>query len=317
MLSAMRLRALVVLCAILASSIVRAETSATFLYRLSDFSGPVPYEYPQLAPDTGRGELLVAESDVVRVFGPSGMLVYEFVHDHDRLGPLLDAAVLEDGDVVLLSRAPMVKPGDVRALVTRCDFRGEPRRTFELQDVPEEFAGFFGETLRVRGDRLYFASLSQKRIVVTDLDGRFQRGWDIAATLGLTPKKARDIELGGFDVDRQGNLYVTAPALGQGYRLSPQGVVAPFGDPGSGPGALGIAKGVAVTDTGWIVVSDLLNQVLVVFDPALNPAASFPAAGEGAQALTAPVAVAAGREGLIYVGEMGQKAIAVFQLRTP
>jgi hypothetical protein len=291
-----------------------AEPSVTYLYRLSDFSGPVLYDYPVLAPDRERGEILVAETDTIRVFGPSGMAVYEFEHDARERGPLLDVAVLENGDIVMLTHTPNTGATASRPVLLFCNFRGEPRAALELRDLPGAFAGFLPGVLRARGDRLYLASLTQKLAVATTVEGRFLQGWDLAAVLGFPPRNARDIEFGGFDVDGHGNLLVTVPVEGLGYRVSQEGRVAAFGNPGSGRGSLGVARGVAATDQGYILVADILNQLVAVFDGDLNFVTELPTGREGPQTLLGPVSVAAGAGGRVYVGEIGQRGVAVFQL---
>jgi hypothetical protein len=296
------------------AALAAGSLSATYLYALSDFSGPVSYEQPILAADPARSELFVAESDTVRVFGPSGMLVHEFEHDRERLGPLIDLACLPSGDVLILSRAPQRVPGDVRGLLTRATYRGEPRTTTEIQGLPAAFAGFFPEVVRARGERLYLASLSERRVVATDLDGRFIEGWDLLAAFGTPAKQRGDMELAGFDVDRAGNFLVTAPLVGQGYRIGQRGGVTAFGDPGSGPGSLGIARGIVATDGGLVVVADLLNRRLVVFDADLGFVTELPAGPRAPELFVGPVALAANPGGRVYVGEIGQRPISVFEL---
>jgi hypothetical protein len=291
----------------------RAEV-ADYLYRLSDFSGPVLYELPRMAVDRESGELIVAGAETVRIFGPTGMAVHEFEHDAESLGALHDIAALAGGEMLLLTRSWMPSDEPNPTLLTRCDFRGKPKETLAITGLPEGWTDFAPEVLRIRAGRRYVASLNGRKVAEIDPAGAFVEGWDLGRLLGAGGARGTDLDLGGFDVDPAGRFVVTAPVLGFGYRVAPGGQVESFGNSGSARGAMGIAKGVAVSDDGWILVADILNQLVLVFDERLEFAGDFPSRRGGPEHLAGPATLAAAPDGRVFVGEIGERGIAVFRL---
>jgi hypothetical protein len=302
---------LALLVPLLACGIARGDVSVTFLYRLSDFGGRVDLNQPALAPDREHGELLAVQGSTVRIFGPSGMVVHEFEHDREERGALSGVAALEGGDILLLARHWDPETGQTHPLLTRCDYRGTPRESFGIEGLPEHLGDFFPDVMRVRGGRLFLAGLSRGWVVETDLDGRFRQAWDLIRLLGDEETREVDLELADFDVDAAGTFYVTVPAVGVGYRVPPGGPPEPFGEGTSGRGALGVARGVAVTDRGWVLVADILNQLVLVFDENLRFLTDFPRSGRGQERLLGPVSVVVDGD-RVYVGEVGERGVAVF-----
>jgi hypothetical protein len=290
-----------------------AQVPATFLYRLSDFGGPVELNLRNMAPDRERGELLVVDGETIRIFGPSGMAVYEFEHDAEERGSLVDAVPLEGGDILVLSRNWDPKTGDGHPLLTRCDYRGRPGASTEITGLPEALAGFVPDVIRSRGGRLFLVSLSRCQVVEIDTAGRFVESWDLAGALGRGESSVTDLEIAGFDVDSAGRFYVSLPVIGLGFRIAPDGTAESFGESGAGQGTMGVAKGIAVTDRGWVLVADILNQLVMVFDEQLRFVGDFPHAPRGHERLAGPVALAVDGD-RVYVGEIGDRGVAVFRL---
>ena len=79
------------------------ETS--FLYTLSNFSGPVPYNWTSIFADRAKDEIYVVDSRKIdiRIFDKNGMEIYHF-GDGGSLGTVIDVVVKEDGDIVALSK---------------------------------------------------------------------------------------------------------------------------------------------------------------------------------------------------------------------
>ncbi len=81
------------------------EPRVSYLYTLSDFYGPLPYNWARLAVDYENDEIYVVdrrERDVT-VFNAMGMEVYRFGGD-GSLGGVVDVAVKKDGKILVLSR---------------------------------------------------------------------------------------------------------------------------------------------------------------------------------------------------------------------
>ena len=68
---------------ILATPAMAGEIKTTYLYTLSDFYGPIPYNWVNFAVDETNQETYIADSSdkTVRVFNASGMEIYRFGDD--------------------------------------------------------------------------------------------------------------------------------------------------------------------------------------------------------------------------------------------
>ena len=170
---------LLVLCA---PSLSGAGVKATFLYNLSNFSGTVNYSWVRPYVDSERSEIYVVTGDSVTVFNASGMEVYRFGDDLN-IGGFMDVSVESDGHIIILSRV-----GDQFRL-TRCNYRGEPQARIEIRNLPKEFAGISPGRLLARNGKLYLADLFVKKVVVTNANGIFQDGIDIAPLLSSFEEK--------------------------------------------------------------------------------------------------------------------------------
>lgn len=313
----MRTRACLRASAILAAAIAAVGATAadpvriSYLHRLSDFSGAVPYSEVQLWVDRARGEVYVAEGDIVRLYNASGMEIYEFQHDVG-LGTILSLAVDEDGDVLVLSAAPGGEEPGLRPLVSRYDYRGRLRATFGLSGMPDSFGGFAPNVLAVRDGRLVLASKSQMKAGVFDRNGAFERGWDLAELAGIPAEEREGLELGGFAVDEAGTLLFTVPAHFRAYAVSPGEPARSFGRPGSGQGSFGVPAGIAATPEGLILVADRLRNVVLVFDRNLTLLAEFGHRTGRPESLVRPGGLAAGEAGRVYVSQLGKQGVSVF-----
>lgn len=238
-----------------------------YLYHLSDFNGVVLYNSPGVAIDTERSEAYLLYGSSVRVFTESGMEIYRF-----RIGldgeRLMDLAVNKQGDMLAL----VYKGNEYR--IQRCDYRGEPKQSSPVSGLPDEFKPFLPNKIVHREGRLYLVDSNAMRIVVTDEQGVFIKGYDIPSLLGLG-KDERDCELGGFSVDREGYMLFTIPVLFRAFRLSPDNTVAAFGQPGSSPGKFNIAGGIARDSHGNYLVSDVVKCSVMVFDSAFKYVMQF------------------------------------------
>jgi DNA-binding beta-propeller fold protein YncE len=280
---------------------------AGFLYTLSNFTGLVPYNHARVTADRERNEIYVLYQNTVTVFNESGMEVYRFGDNLD-LGEIVDVAVDEGGDVLLLTYR------ESRAGLTRCSYRGEPKATVELQGLPAEFAGFSPNRMVYHRGDLYLASLSDLKVVIADRDGRFKKGYDLFALLELEPKHRGSAEIGGFSVDEDGNILMTIPVLFTAYVLSPQGSVVSFGKPGGAPGRFNIVSGIARDRRGNLLVVDKLKSAVIVFDKNYNFVTQFASRGYKPGDLIFPDDIAIDGTDRIYVTQMAKRGVSVWKL---
>src|SRR5512139_701279 len=124
------------LVTMLAFPALAAAVEASFLYTLSDFTGPFLIGGGRMFVDKERNEAYVIYQNVIRVFNESGMEIYRFNEDNN-LGRLSAFAVDRDGTIFFLSY-------DDRGvyIIIRCNYRGEPTGRIEITGLPPEFSDY-------------------------------------------------------------------------------------------------------------------------------------------------------------------------------
>lgn len=283
-----------------------AQVQATYLYSLSSFAGRLPDNGVRVRVDQERDETYVIYQNVVRVFNPSGMEVFSFGGGLD-VGQILDAAVDRNGDVILLSYK------DSRSVVTRCNFRGLPVGRIEVKNLPEGLV--FGASRMVyRNGLFYFVSQATSSVVITDERGEFRKHIELLRLLEPDERQKGDVEIFGFTVDQDGNIFFTMPTLFKVYKLSADGRVAFFGRSGSAPGRFGIVSGVVSDSHGNLFVADRLKCVVMVFDKEFNFLTEFGYRGSRPENLIQPEEVAIDRKDRIYVSQWRKRGVSVFAL---
>ncbi|MEW6720415.1 MAG: hypothetical protein AB1346_08200, partial [Thermodesulfobacteriota bacterium] len=242
-----------------------AEVASTFLYSLADFHGKVPYSDVRIRVDRVHDETYVVDRGIVRVFNESGMEIFWF-GDNPDLESIYDLAVDESGDLILLS-FDLTRHEDPKYYLVRCNYRGDVKEKRTVQGIPGEFKGFFPNYLFYRDGRYLLLSSSRMQAVVTDRNGAFQKGYDLAEILEVPEKDRPNTEIFGFNLDAQGNMLLTVPVLFKAYVVSPEGkVVGSFGKAGSAPGMFGVVSGIARDDQGNFLVVERLRSVVMIFD---------------------------------------------------
>ena len=294
-----------------------AAVSVKYLYRLSDFSGVVPYSDVQIHADRAHDEVYVGEGDSIRVFNASGMEIFEFSHDAMHLGSVADLAVDEKGDILVLSYRPgsSERPGGMQ--VTRYTYRGEPKGEFEISGLPGEIGDFSPNRMILHGDGIAFASTMACTVVFTDRSGAYVRHVDLLDALPAGDKGRDGAELGGLFIDAKDAILYTIPTAFHAFRRNPDGTFESFGKPGSAPGTFGVTGAILEDDAGDIFVADRARGVVIVFDPNLRYVSEFGGRGHRDERLLRPGALVLGNEGKLYVTQLGFRGVSVFAVTSP
>lgn len=289
-----------------------AEVQPRFLYKLSDFDGPVAFKTARIQVDDWRNEIYVADTrrGEVRIFNAQGMEVYRF-GDDGGFGSLIDIAISQSGDLFILGRK------DHRAVMIHCDFKGRPLQRLNLTGLPPEFAACLPNQLTYWHEQLFLMDTMNLLLVVTDTAGRFVKGYDIARLIGISKKQRSDTEIGGFNVDPHGDVFFTVPVLFSAFRLSPDGEIRRFGTPGSAPGRFGVVGGIAADAQGYCYVADRLKSVVLVFDRDFKFQTEFGYRGRQPHNLISPGDIELDAAGRLYVSQLGNRGVSVFKITHP
>ncbi len=324
-----------------------AEVKAVFQYPLANFSGPVPSLLASLTVDQERNEIYVLDphgSDI-RIFNESGMEVYNFGED----GPLsnaVDLAIGRDGEIFVLPR------GSEASAILRCNYRGELLAEITLQNIPTEFSERLRPgKLVYREGLLYLADPSAMLIIVVNDEGVFQAGYDLKTIMTAKIKSSfaaqrraitedamkkeemkklelsnlaaeeqkqlkdmGEIDLSGFGIDGQGRMLFTVPSIFTAGRLSPQGELAMFGQPGSGPGKFGVVSGISADGHDNIYVADKLRCVVMIFDTNFQFLTEFGERGYKPQNLIVPNDLVLDTQGKVYVSQAANRGVNVYKI---
>lgn len=285
------------------------DVQTSFLYRLSNFSGPVSLNWATISMDEARDEIYVTDSQsgIVRIFNDQGMEIYHFGDDWN-LGLVLASAVRNDGNILVLTRK------GPRASIGICNFRGEYLTELALQNFPAEFSGFSPTDMDYRNGRIYLLDNNALQLVVTDSNGFFLNGYELGAMLEIEPQKRSQTQIGGFSVDRAGNVYFTVPVIFSAFRLSTDGKLDFFGKPGSAPGRFNVTGGIVADDRGYIFVADRLKSAVLIFDRDFNFLHEFGYRGRKPYNMIAPNDLDLDTQGRLYVSQLSSIGVSVFNI---
>jgi hypothetical protein len=286
------------------------QVEATWEHDLSTATGTIALTWPTLAYDRARAEVYVVADGFVRIFNATGMEIHRFGED-GAMGAISRVAVLEDGNIVTLSRT------DAGTVLHRCDYRGDPIVRFGLTGVPQAFADLQPDFIVARNGRLYLAEAGRARVVVTDPDGAYRQSFrlDDLVARALPSEGGRKVSSGidGFGVDPAGNLLATMSMLFTAMVVSPSGEVRLFGSRGSTPGRFNNVGGIDADERGNIFVTDRLRSVVSVWTPDLRHLADFGYRGWGSSNLLTPYDIVVGNEH-VYVSQAGQRGVKAFRV---
>ena len=285
----------------------------SFLYNLSNFTGTISFSWPRVFIDQERNEVYVIYQNFVRVFNETGMEVYSFGDDLD-LGTIIDLTLDRDGNILLLSCKWSQTTDKVDYEITHCNYRGEPKSTTAVKNLPSQYSKFVPNRMIYREGNLYLASLVTMVVIVTDADGLFKEVYEILPLLELEEKEKQDAMMEGFSMDGEGNFLFTIPPLFRAYKISPDRKVSYFGKSGSTPGRFNIVAGIASDSKGNILVVDKLKCAVMVYDKNFNFLTQFSSRGWKPGFLIAPEDVAVDNQDRVYVTQAGNKGISVFRI---
>jgi len=287
---------------------VMAEIETSFLYTLSNFGGPITYNWANISVDEARKEIYVLDHKVrdITVFNEQGMEVYHF-GDDGSLGSAVDVALDGEGNILVLSN------NGGNAAVIKCNFRGEPVAELQLKNFPPAFYPFSADRIIYRQELLYLLNSTSLRVAVTDANGFFQNGYDLNTLFGIEENQRGGMDIDGFSVDSQGNMLFTISVKFAAFVLTPDGNIVKFGRPGGAPGKFNNVAGIVADDQGYYYVADKLKSAIIVFDKDFQFLFEFGYRGIRPENLNSPKKLALDSQGRLYVSQLG-KGISVFQI---
>lgn len=282
--------------------------NVSYAYNLASFNGTLLTQWGNIYVDRQRNETYIIDQVArdIKIYNEYGMAIYIF-GDTGNLGVVYDLTVDANGDIIVIS----TKGGGPD--IIRCNYRGEPIETIELKELPAEFSRFRPSRIVHREGKLYLADTRGLRVAVTDMNGVFETGYDIATLIEVEDQKRDENEMSGFSVDAEGNMLFTVSVKFAAYRLSPDGRFESFGYSGSAPGAFGIVAGIVSDDRGFIYVSDKLKSAVLVFDDSFEFQTEFGFRGNQPHNLMVPNDIDTDGRGNIFVSQGANRGISVFK----
>jgi hypothetical protein len=295
-------------CFVAYSNSASAEVETSFLYYLSNFGGPIKYNWPNISLDAERKEVYVVDTyeREVTVFNDQGMEIYRF-GDEGNLGRPVAVSLQEDGNILVLSK------NNSKSTIIKCNFRGEFIGEVELKNFPPDFSGFSPSRMVYRHKLLYLLDSRLLKIAVMDANGIFQNGYDLRTLAGIDKNKRDSTDIDGFSVDPQGNMLFTIPVKFAAFVLSPDGKIIRFGRPGGAPGKFNNIGGIVADNRGYYYVADKLKSAVLVFDKDFNFQLEFGYRGLRPENLNGPRRLVVDSQGRLYVSQL-DKGVSVFQI---
>ena len=130
-----------------------------------------------------------------------------------------------------------------------------------------------------------------------------------------SPKKFESVDMFGFYVDGEGNIFFTVPVLFSALKMQPDGVLKTFGKAGGGRGNFGVVAGIVTDRQGNIYITDRLRSVVMIFDSSFRFQLEFGYRGLKTSSLVVPDDIAINDdEGLIYVAQAANRGVSVFRI---
>lgn len=296
-----------------------------FVERLANFEGIVPSLWPRVAVDEERTEVFTLDlrERRIRIFDGNGMEIFS-IGDNVELSGATDIDVGEDGDIYV------VYPRGEEHKILRLDYKGELLGTVDPKNFPDDFQTFSPSQVQYKDGMLYLADFSSMDIVVTDTEGLFQKGYHFKSELRklkedfegkpggeefTSEERFEMVDMFGFWVDREGNIFITVPVLFTVFKLTVEGEITLFGTAGGAPGKFGVISGIVTDRNGYIYVSDRLRSVVLIFNSSFNFQSEIGLRGFRPGSLVVPNDMVINNEkGLIYVAQAANRGVSVFRI---
>lgn len=298
----------------------------SFMGRLANFDGVVATLWSKIAVDKERSEVftLNPRQRDVRIYNEAGMQTFGF-GENIQVAGATDIELDEEGNIYLLyPRVP-----DYAML--KLDYKGDPLGHITIKRLPEEYRPFQPDQFQYQQGRFYLADTGTMDVVVADINGNYQQGYHLKeGILSLEeqfadrpgeevfqdPDKLKFLDMTGFCVDTQGNIYFTIATLFSAFKLLPEiGVIKTFGTAGSGPGKFGVVAAITTDKYDNIYITDRLRSVVMVFDSSFSLVTEFGFRGLGPGNLIVPDDVSVDdQNGFIYVAQAANRGVSVFRV---
>jgi len=283
-----------------------AFVTASYMYNLSNFYGSLPFDWSRPYLDQRTGEVYVANGGNISIFNPTGMEVYAF--SEGELGTIQDLSTDSDGNILTLSWSyPDYYIG-------RCNYRGDLLKEVRVTNLPGDFSEFAPNRMIHRNGEIYLVDRVRLRVAVVDLNGAFQRGYDLAPLIEVKEENRQEKDIFGFALDGEGNMLFTVPSQFTAYKVTPDGKVSSFGRRGSSPGKFGVAAGIASDSKGNIYVADTLRCVVMIFDKEFQFQSEFGYRGLAPGKLIGPRELEIDGDKRVFVTQLRKRGISVFQI---
>ena len=286
-----------------------AVVDVTYRYDLADFSGTIPYSDARVVVDSARSEVYTVYANEVRVFNDAGMEIYSFFMDPVE-GRLLDLAVKEDGDLLLLVYATGSPEDTPRWSLVEADYRGRVTGALDV-DLSGDAAGLLPNILLLRNGSIWLTSTEQMRTCAFALDGSLAKSLDLAAIAGLTEEERNGASIGGLDIAPDGTVVFGIPVVFRVTAVSPDGSTRSFGRSGSAAGNFGVLAGLACDREGNLFVADRQRSLVIVFDKDFRFVREF-GKTKNREWLIRPGLLAIDAAGRLYVSQIRRMGVAVF-----
>ncbi len=120
--------------------------------------------------------------------------------------------------------------------------------------------------------------------------------------------------MGGFSVDKDGNMLFTTPTLFSASVLSPDGKITSFGTAGSIPGKFENVSAILRDNRGNILVADKLKSVVNIFDKNFNFLMEFGGRGDAPGSIVIPWSMALDSDNKLFITQASNRGVSVFRL---
>ena len=315
----------------LTPSLGLCDAKASYMYKLSDFSGEVASLWARVAvnPELGEVYALNREDSAIQIYNNEAMQIFDFGEELG-LSSALDIASGQNGDLYVLYSNPLNR-------ILHLDYKGAPLGEIVPRDLPDALRGFQADFMVRQQGQFYLADSKGMQVLVLSTQGHYLNHYDMRATLGklikdgldqkeLRPSQERKLqddlkalssaEINGFAVGSAEEIYFTSATLFSAFRYNTNGTLEQFGVPGGAVGKFGVISGIDTDSAGRIYVSDRLRCVVLVFDRDFQFLTEFGYRGASPHNLIVPDDIAINdQNGTVYVSQAANLGVSVFSLQ--